>query len=136
MIVYRVELKVKDKTYGPYLAAIYAPDDVKVRRAVNFFKNHASMMPEPHEDGIGFLPHHYVCGCRSLAQLFDWVAMWSMRELLDAGFTLSVYDVNADHVILGKTQLCFNPQKATLIKQLTAVEGYQQMEFEEFGEHA
>lgn len=120
MIVYRVEYAHNGKTYGPYLASLNVPDNEAVRKAVNYFKNNITrIMPEPQEDGIAFLPYSHICGCLKAYDLLEWVNHWSMQELIAAGFTISMYDVPEEHLMIGGIQVTFLPKYATLIKHLT-----------------
>lgn len=73
--------------------------------------------PTPRSDGLGSSyngdwPDHYVFGFRDMEQVIAW---WGdALDLLDTfGYTLACYDVEANRVRFGKTQVCFDRDHPT-----------------------
>lgn len=121
MIVYRIE---DSKGRGPYRR-----NDVKHVLpgwdACDFNYRH----PCPMDDhglrewwldlGHGMQRESYVCGFRDIKQLVDWFHKqeW-MDRLQEAGYSLTTYEVDAQTVQFGDSQLMFVQGDARLVEKL------------------
>lgn len=109
MKVYRLEKPIevggRMRLLGPWIAACYQKD----LEPVTWRYKHTlpGPCPEPHEDDIkGFVENsEQICGWYNDRGIVSWCRWKDVTEALQAvGFTISVYDVPHDKVLLGRTQ--------------------------------
>lgn len=123
MLVYRLEkpIEVGGSTVlvGPWVAACYEKELENV--TWRYKRNLPGRCPEPKEDGIsGFVANSdQVCGWYSYEGIYNWCRWKDDTEALQAvGFSINVYEVPEDKVLLGKTQCVWVSKYATLVKSV------------------
>jgi hypothetical protein len=120
--VYRVESPEGD---GPFQDEAFKNSEDYMDADFAF---HANRFPTPwmDENIAGKIRHNdfnYYCGCSSMRQLEDWFApFWEMLHAYN--FRVVVYQVPAEHVIIGKHQVVFKKEHATGKKTLTWAGAY------------
>lgn len=117
MIVYRVENLSNEGPYRNGAASwggeSYSDDD----------------HPMPGADGIPmevFRPFEraFVFGFETLSQVNDWFSPQDRKKLDDHGFFLSTYEVDKEHVHLGRKQLIFNRKHVKKLNQTPLTIGH------------
>lgn len=103
--IYRVEVKITDRYYGPFTAGCH---NSRYEKICDRYRNQISVhIKEPDEDGCAVFFPGMLCGVSKISHMFHWVGPWIMRELIDAGFEIAVYSVTKAHH--GQTQVVFHP---------------------------
>lgn len=108
MIIYRVENANKQ---GPYAI-----------EAVDIYE--ASLhQPAPWEDGLphdSWMYQQMRFGFASIQAYFNWFSTRQERDALaSCDCYLSIYEVLPEDTLLGKLQLVFNPEKASLVQTIS-----------------
>jgi hypothetical protein len=103
--VYR--LRREDLDYGPMAGAWTMPGN-----------GHAWGLPEPREEGLNMKRGVHVCGTATPELLLKRWFKNSHKALNTEGFRVFVLEVPDEEVQVGKLQVIFNPEKATVLEVL------------------
>lgn len=121
MRVYRVEVETNSRLgrLGPWCAGIY---DKRFERVCDKYRFEFRGYPkEPLEDGCAhFVPmSDMLSGMWDYWQIQHWFTRWALRDLLEAGFKLNIYEVPQEDCYKGETQIVYHPSGAVLVESLT-----------------
>lgn len=124
LTVYRIEyLSVDGNTYGPYSANWGTKYNPTISAVTNKFRKASHIFPEPHDDGIKtHVMHNNIFGVLRATYIFDMAPRWMVDELIEAGFTISLYKISTDKGCVGGKQAMWTRGNETLIKHLTVEE--------------
>lgn len=109
MKVFRVESK---SGHGPYG---YPHDVEEWWSSAKLARSHGHL-PTPGEEGLE-LTLDRVCGFAVIENLKEWFYGWRSK-LRKAGFFMAIYEVPSGACEIGKRQLVFDRDQATLIERL------------------
>lgn len=104
-MVYRVE---RVDGQGPYNAVGYA----QIHGGYPNYGQH----PMPYDDGIQSVPHEWQFGFACLPDLERWFSPAARAKLHAHGYRLSVYEPTRGRVKLGYAQVCFDRERARLVR--------------------
>jgi hypothetical protein len=128
MLVYRFELKFSyiESNLDPAMAVgPFARYSSRYSTANGFERLYmntpAQFQPEPTDDGIYSIKHGWAFGCQSLNDLFRFFTL-DLGKLHRAGFSVSVYEVPANHVDIGRNQVQYYCRSATLVRIMSVKE--------------
>ena len=120
MIVIRMEVEVLHThlgKMGPWCAGIY---DSRFEAVCNKYRHEFRGYPkEPLEDGCAKFQHGMLTGMWEWWQVQHWFTRWALKDLLEAGFKLNVYEVPDNSCFTGETQVSYFGKGAILVESLT-----------------
>lgn len=120
MIILRVEVEVEPThlgLLGPWCAGIY---DKRFERVCDKYRFEFRGYPkEPLEDGCAKFHHGMLTGMWDWWQISVWFTRWALKDLLEAGFKLNVYEVPDSACFTGETQVSYFGKGAVLVESLT-----------------
>lgn len=113
MLVYRIELK--DGRDGPWRNSLSRDFHDEFNANYSQYAS-AQSHPIPREDGIhNFNNEVHRCGCETIGQLKYWFGKKSLPELFQRwGFVVRAYKIAEDKAIIGRHQVAFEFEHATL----------------------
>ena len=105
MMVWRVQT---EDGRGPYQSSVYG----KWRTPPS---HHGCPMPQM--DGMDGWTREHIFGFASREQLLEWFPLDGHCSMGEAGLYEAIYEVPEEHVVRGRTQLCFRALAARLVRQ-------------------
>lgn len=115
MLVYRVEKDHGTHTIGPY-QGYYDNETVRTLAYALEAAHNNDAHPMPKDDGFGEnFNTHLIFGFIDKKQTEEWFAGFG-KDLENAGFRISVYNVPEEDVAIGGRQVAFFPYRATRLK--------------------
>lgn len=118
MIIFRVEVETDSRLgmLGPWCAGIY---DSRFEKVCNKYRHEFRGYPkEPLEDGCAKFHQGMLTGMWDWWQVSHWFTRWALRDLLEAGFKLNVYEVPDNVCFKGETQVSYFGKGAVLVESL------------------
>ncbi len=109
MLIYRLE---DEAGYGPYQTGKSIPEMEDAHS--NDMDNH----PAIYRDVDGFVANKHLCGFISLDQLKTWFDGW-LSNLLNQGYKVIEIRINAQHVLVGDKQICYDDQYVITRKEIS-----------------
>lgn len=119
MRVYRVEVETNSRLgrIGPWCAGIY---DKRFEKVCDRYRREFRGYPkEPLEDGCAEFQRGMLTGMWEWWQISHWFTRWALRDLLEAGFKLNVYEIPNTSCFKGETQVSYFGKGAVLVESLT-----------------
>ena len=113
MLVYRIE---NAQRLGPY------------QHSVSWvYTDHMDLdHPQPCDDDIdcSAMTYSHVCGFDSLDKLKTWFTHEELTGLSTLGYSLSTYEVDSGHCLIGKRQVVFYYPLAKLVETVSIAQGH------------
>lgn len=118
MIILRVEVETaRGELYGPWCAGIY---DSRFEKVCDKYRYEFRGYPkEPLEDGCAKFQRGMLTGMWEWWQVQHWFTRWALKDLLEAGFKLNVYEVPDNSCFTGETQVSYFGKGAVLVESFT-----------------